>query len=289
MKHSLKHIFFVALTSPSPILSIVLLLALALPAFATAAPAPATSAASKIPTKEAPSVPPAATTSTFFTAIIHDLKERDKQLFQYVSTFELEGTKRVMTNTFTELARGDKAASTAAIEKTVMQTADGQWRLLSYLQEQKQLGTVGILEVDGSEARFAFTKDGKTKTATERVGDDLVVGPSLLGFLKRHWDKILKGEKIKARFAVMDRQETVGFEYFKVAEKMVAGRPAIVVKMKASSLIISALVDPLLFTFSKDDATLLELEGRTIVKVKVGDKFKDFDGYTTYSYPAVTK
>ncbi|MBK7893084.1 MAG: hypothetical protein IPJ84_20180 [Bdellovibrionales bacterium] len=107
--------------------------------------------------------------------------------------------------------------------------------------------------------------------------------------MKARWDKILKGETVKARFAVMDRQETVGFEYFKVAEKDVVGRPAIVVKMKPSSFIIAALVDPLLFTFSKDDTTLLELEGRTIVKVKKGEKFADFDGYTTYSYPPQVK
>ena len=252
---------------------------------ADAAAAKAKKPISKPAKVETVAAPVVATAGTFFTATIHDLKEREKKMFEYVSTFELDGTKRIMTNTFTELAGG----TTAAVEKTVMQTADGQWRLLSYLQEQRQLGTVGILEVDGNEAKFAFTKDGKTKTSSERVGDDLVVGPSLLGFLKARWDKILKGETVKARFAVMDRQETVGFEYFKVAEKDVAGRPAIVVKMKPSSFIIAALVDPLLFTFSKDDTTLLELEGRTIVKVKKGEKFADFDGYTTYSYPSQVK
>ncbi|MBK7893083.1 MAG: hypothetical protein IPJ84_20175 [Bdellovibrionales bacterium] len=81
---------------------------------------------------ETVAAPVVATAGTFFTATIHDLKEREKKMFEYVSTFELDGTKRIMTNTFTELAGG----TTAAVEKTVMQTADGQWRLLSYLQEQ---------------------------------------------------------------------------------------------------------------------------------------------------------
>lgn len=56
--------------------------------------------------------------------------------------------------------------------------------------------------------------------------------------------------------------------------------------MKPSSVIISALVNPLRFGFDTEGHHLLELEGRTNVKVMVDGKWKDFDGYTVYSYPA---
>ena len=44
------------------------------------------------------------------------------------------------------------------------------------------------------------------------------------------------------------------------------GRPAVTIKMKPSSFIIAAIVDPLNFTFLKDTRQIAELVGRTTPK-----------------------
>lgn len=55
--------------------------------------------------------------------------------------------------------------------------------------------------------------------------------------------------------------------------------------MKPTSFIIAALVDPLVFTFEKKTARLLEMKGRTLPKLRKGEKWKDLDAFITYDYP----
>jgi hypothetical protein len=56
------------------------------------------------------------------------------------------------------------------------------------------------------------------------------------------------------------------------------------VKMKPSSVFISALVDPLHFYLTPDGHRLIELDGRTQIKRQDGSKWKDLDGITRYEY-----
>jgi hypothetical protein len=159
-------------------------------------------------------------------------------------------------------------------------------RLVSFEQEQKQIGTKGNLEVRDGKAFFSFLNEGKTKTDDEKYTDDFIVTSTLVKFLQARWPEVMKGETLKVRLAVLDRQETVGFQFKKESDKDLNGAPGVILKMKPSSVIISALVSPLYFGFAADGSKLLELSGRTSVKLKVDGKFKDFDGYTVYTYPA---
>jgi hypothetical protein len=58
----------------------------------------------------------------------------------------------------------------------------------------------------------------------------------------------------------------------------------IVAKMKPTSMIIAALVKPLYFYFDKASGKMVEFRGRVLPKLKDGDKFKDLDAETVYSY-----
>jgi hypothetical protein len=215
-----------------------------------------------------------------FTAKIYDLKDRSKLMFDYKSESEVTGDTKTFVNTVYDLN-----GEVLVIEKTVLKD-DGK-TLVSFEQDQKQLKTVGKVELRDGRAYFTFTRDGKTKTDDEKAGADFIVTATLVAYVQAHWDAAMKGDTIKARLAVLDRLETVGFQFRKESEKEIAGAPAVILKMKPSSLIISALVNPLLFSFSADGQKLLELEGRANVKVLIDGKFKDFDGYTVYSSPTV--
>lgn len=212
-----------------------------------------------------------------FTAKIYDLKDRSKHMFDYKSEIEILGDTKTIHNTVTDLN-----GAILVTEKTVVTAG----KLASFEQDQKQLGTVGKIEVKDGKANFTFTRDGKTKTDDEKIDDDFIVTSTLVAYLQANWDKIAKGETVKSRLGVLDRLETVGFQFKKESDKEIGGAAGVVLKMKASSLVISALVNPLFFGFTADGSKLLELEGRTNVKLMVDGKLKDFDGYTVYSYPA---
>lgn len=219
--------------------------------------------------------------SPHFTAKIYDLNDRSKLMFDYKSEFEVTGDTKVYVNTVYDL-KGELLVT----EKTVLKD-DGK-TLVSFEQDQKQLKTVGKVEVHDGKAYFTFTRDGKTKTDDESAGNDFIVTATLVAFVQANWDAVMKGDTIKARLAVLDRLETVGFQFRKDSERQINGTPAVVLKMKPSSFVISALLNPLYISFSADGKHLLELEGRANVKVSVDGKLKDFDGYTVYSYPVAT-
>ncbi len=213
-----------------------------------------------------------------FTAKIYDLKDRSKLMFDYKSEVETTGDTKTTVNTVYDL-KGD----VLVIEKTVMKD-DGK-TFVSFEQDQKQLKTVGKVELRDGRIYFTFQRDEKLKDDDDKASADFIVTSTLVAYVQANWDGLLRGETLKARLAVLDRLETIGFQFKKESEKELNGVPAVVLKMKPSSMMIAAVVDPLLFTFSADGKRLLELEGRTNVKVMIDGKFKDFDGYTVYSYP----
>ena len=219
-----------------------------------------------------------------FVAKVYDEKSgKQKLLFTYQHNSVGTANGRTLTNTYL-----DPENHVVAVETTEVGSPDkaagGAERVVSYKMSQRQIGAEGQVEIRGSRAYFAYTKDGKTKTDDEKVSDDFVVGPSLVGFLHSKWEKILKGEHIKARFAVLDRRETVGFEYYKEKEADVDGKHVIVVKMKPSSLVISAVVNPLHFYLTPDGSRLVQLDGRTQLKTKDGSNWRDLDAVTVYEY-----
>ena len=206
--------------------------------------------------------------------------QRKNILFYFKHEDESQkGTLKKITNTFTD-AQGNKAVSELA-------TFDELGNIKTMTIEQFQTSEQGSLEVKEGKLLFQWTKEGKTKTAEEKLTSNLVVGPSTVPYLLKNWSTIEKGDTVEVRFAALDRRETVGFSFFKTEEKKVNGRDVVVVKMKATSFIIAAIVDPLYFTFDKETKKLVELVGRTLPKRKVGNSWKDLDVEITYEYPNV--
>ena len=214
-----------------------------------------------------------------FSAKIFD-KESNKQklLFTYKQETESKGSSRTLINTFTD----SKDKSTAAIE-TVEFTKSGEDEVMTkYKMDQKQLGAVGTIEVKDGKVNFTYSKDGKTKTATEDLAENFVVGSSTLPYLRKHWDRISKGYKIPVRLGVADRLETVGFEFYRDREETLNGKKVFVLKMKPSSFIIAAIVNPLYWYVSADGQDLIEIHGRSQVKIKEDGSYKDLDAVTVY-------
>ena len=201
---------------------------------------------------------------------------RKNVLFHWKRVEQKSGPIERATITYT-----DPAGKIAVQEES--ETDDG--RLKRFHQKQFQLNEEGTVEVRAGKALFSYTKNGKTKTDDESAPENIVVGPTLVEYLQKHRERLLKGEKIEVRYAVLDRLETVGFQLFKVGEEKIDGKDVVQVKMKPTSFIISALVDPVHFKFYTDGLRIVEVVGRTSPKRKVGEKWKDLDAEIHYHWP----
>lgn len=215
-----------------------------------------------------------------FTGKIFEMNSnKQKLLFTYQHETANKGEMRVVTNTYK-----DKDGGVAAVE-TIEWVKDGaNEKVRRYHMSQKQLQAEGDVEVKDGKIVFTYVRDGKEKKYDEKLTDDFIVGPSITAYLQRNWAAIARGDHIKARLAVPDRQETLGFEYFKDGEETLNGQKAFVIKMKPANFMIAAIVKPLFFLYTPDGARLLEVRGRTQVKQNVDGKWKDLDAVTVYEY-----
>lgn len=158
-------------------------------------------------------------------------------------------------------------------------------QLIKYEMDHRQLNAKATIEIKGEEILFTETRDGKTKTDSEKKKGDVLVSANFVPYIQKNWDKLKAGEALDIRYAVWDRRETVGFTFMKIGEEKVGDKNALVFRMKPTSFVIAALVDPLILKFSEADKKLLELKGRVQAKNKVGEKWKDLDAEVIYSYP----
>jgi hypothetical protein len=132
---------------------------------------------------------------------------------------------------------------------------------------------------------FEYTKDGKRKSDHEPFTSETVVNDMIHPFLVAHWNELMNGKAVKCRYMAIARAETVGFEFVKQRETTVQGMPVVIVKMSASSMIIAALVNPLMFTIEKNGQhRVLDYDGLTTPKIKKGEKFKDLEAVTVFDW-----
>lgn len=169
----------------------------------------------------------------------------------------------------------------AVVEQKI--TVDGS-KIITDQVTHHQTGQKGLIEVKEGKVFFTKTADGKTTTKEEKIEDTFVTSGNFQRFVKDNWAEIMKGETISFRYGVWDRQETVGFKIFKDGEVKDGDKTLVRVKLKPSSFIIAAIVNPLIFTFPANGEHILEMVGRVPPKQKSGDKWKDLDAEVVYTY-----
>ena len=213
------------------------------------------------------------------TGKVYDAESSEKPseknlLFNYRSEVEKKADGvELITSTFT-----DPEGHVTGVE--TIERKNGT--LIQYRVEQKQLETVGTITIENGKATFKYTRDGQTKSNTEDFGPDFLVGPGVVEDMKANWSQIQSGKRLSRRIGVSDRAESIGFEYFKDGEEDRNGKHVVVVKMKASNFLISAIVNPLRFYFSPDGQELTEFRGRSLMKLKDGDSWKDLEATNIY-------
>ncbi len=216
----------------------------------------------------------------------------NKVLYTFKRRATTSGTK---VNVLREYMNPD---GTPAARERVFYDGD---KLISYELDELQIGAGGSVRVLRDPANpgkgtlaFDYNKDvhdtNSVKTSSESlhgatIVPDTLVGDMIAEFIKIHWNEIFRGEKVRFRYVVVPRRETVGFTFVKDSDTTIAGQPALVVRMEATSPIIAALVDPLYFTVEKaSEHRVSKYVGRVVPKIKKGDKWEDLDAVVLFDW-----
>jgi hypothetical protein len=166
--------------------------------------------------------------------------------------------------------------------------------LVSCQLQELQIGASGWARIRAAkknpakgsiEFEYVRAAGARAKVRTEPLQDDTLTADMVGPFLVSHWAALTRGEKVKCRCVVVPRCETVAFEFVKDSESTRDGRRVLVVKMRASSVLVGALVAPLLFTIEQAPPhRVLEYTGRTTPKVAEGSRWKDLDAVTVFDW-----
>lgn len=164
--------------------------------------------------------------------------------------------------------------------------------LATYELDELQIGAKGTATVKAAgggqtiiELQYAPSSSERTKPRTETLAGAALMADMVGPFLAGHWDSLMRGEKVRCRYIVVQRRETVGFTFTKVAEGSADTGGTITVKMEPTSAVLGLLVRPLFFTIEKPlPHRVLRYVGRTTPKVKQGSKWEDLDAVTVFNW-----
>lgn len=159
-------------------------------------------------------------------------------------------------------------------------TLNGEF--VRYRLTQNQLKEQSLVERQGNKLVFWHGDLDAPIEKLSRSEEDwdprFSIGPMVVQQVGNAWSALAKGESLKLRFGVPERRETIGFTLSKHEE-----RPdSTVIRMKPTSFIIAALVNPLYFHFEKDGSKIKVLKGRALPKVQKDGKWKDLDAEVVY-------
>ncbi len=138
-------------------------------------------------------------------------------------------------------------------------------------------GTVDV-SADGH-LEYTLEEGGRISTASEDVTDPVVTGPSLHGWMLRHWDPLVAGKPVKVRMIVLARKETFGFELKRVP----AADGLVAFSMTPTNVLVRLAVAPLRLEFDADTHNVVRYTGRVPPMIIVDGKRKTLDARVEYA------
>lgn len=179
---------------------------------------------------------------------------------------------------------------TLAARETVNYQGD---KLVAYALDELQTGanggaTIRYDPLNPAAGKIEFNSlvpTGKLENAIESLRPDTLTSDMVGPFLSDHWTDLLNGREVKCRYLVVPRRETFGFTFTRQRETIWRGKPAVVIRMEASSWVVGLNVDPLFFTMEKNGRhRVLQYTGRVTPKIKSKAGWKDLDAVTVFDW-----
>ena len=152
--------------------------------------------------------------------------------------------------------------------------------LVRYDIEQKQIKQKAWIELKDGKVVFGLKEDNKElQRKTIDKPKNFIIGMQIVPFIVEHWDAFTKGERKKVELALWSEQKILSF--YLSREKM--DEKIMLVKMRPSGLLARMALGSFYFTISVNDKKVLEYKGRTNLKEKRGDDYRDFKALVRYS------
>lgn len=145
----------------------------------------------------------------------------------------------------------------------------------------QQSGFSGSVQISngGRHLEYELNNNGKISTASEDVSDPVVCGPSLFGFILKHWDPLVAGTTLPVRMLVLKDKTTYGFDLR--FDELVNGQATFT--LTPSNFVIRMAIAPLRVVFDARSRTAVRYEGRVPPKEEVSGKLKDLDARVEYT------
>jgi len=207
---------------------------------------------------------------------------RHKILYRFVRTAHRTGSTVRVQRQFTT-----PDGKVAAAETVLYQSN----RLVAYEMKEFQANLSGSIWIEPDPANNGQSNIliGYGKSLAPPRGDpqllkpDTLIDDDLYPFMLVHWDELMRGESVKFHFVSIEWQRTFNFRLVKTGESVVDGHPCEQITMNPSGLLLSKVVNPLVFTVEKAAPhMLLSYIGRTTPRVKKGDAWKYLDAETVF-------
>ncbi|MEQ1881991.1 MAG: hypothetical protein ABL878_13590 [Burkholderiales bacterium] len=152
--------------------------------------------------------------------------------------------------------------------------------LLGFEATNKQAGYSGsVVVIDGQRMEYVLNESGKVTTASEKVNQPVVSGPSLHGFILKHWDELLKGRAIPVRFIALAEKKTYGFD-IRLSE-VADGHTSF--SVTPSNFLVRLALDPLTVEFDSSSRNVTRYVGRVPPKQEIDGKLKPLDARVDYT------
>lgn len=145
-------------------------------------------------------------------------------------------------------------------------------------QQNDFSGSVQV-SADGHHVQYRLFDRGRWSGAEEQVDAALLSGPSLHGFILKHWDALLAGQELAVRFIVLREKQTYGFTLRHDGSD--AGQARF--SLAPSSFWVGLVLAPLRVTFNVADRSLLHYEGRVPPQQWVDGQLEDLDARVDYT------
>jgi len=221
---------------------------------------------------------------------------------QFTGTlYEIGSNRQKVLYTFRRTATGSNTivhvereflgtnGSVAAAETAVYESG----RLVSFHMQEFQAQVSGAVQVapdpKSPERQQLFIGYAKglnpPKGDAQKLQPDTLTDDTIYPFMMVHWSDLMRGDSVKFRFISLEWERTFMFRFVKTGESVQAGRTVEQIRMEPTGLIVSRLVNPLLFIVEKDSPHhILSYIGRTTPRVKKGKTWKYLDAETVFDW-----
>jgi len=221
-----------------------------------------------------------------FTARIFSIgKMSDAPLYsQKVESKALEDGTTQVTSVFT-----DPNGQTLMREKAVI---NGTTFISQEIENvvEKKIYTAELKDQKITFQTFSFENGEKKPVSThsEKIRGNFMTGAIAENFIRENWNDLMNDKRINIRFAVFEREETIGFSLRKKAEADVDGKPAVVIQMRPTSLFVSMAVAPMEISVDKNSKAIIHFKGRTPLKIDK-DKALEADIVFDRTVPSISR